>query len=233
MVDINAILRKHEAKAQRKAQKRKTAEESSEKFRREQREEQRKKRDAELRKRRNKGGAEIAEQFIEVVAPHFIAMMKRDDAAKKLHNCRIVFRCYKTEGGKYSAELFAGDVHRNYPGGTLYNMATKHGTDDAPGWLVERLMKKLQDETGRCRYSTHAEALEEILMLKQQLAAANSRIKTLEASQPSPADAFEVKAQPDEGDDDAAVSGDSTDNITDDDETESDDAEAVVASTDQ
>lgn len=184
MVDLKQILARAQAKAERKAKSAKTREESGAKFQQEQRTNRARKRSNALREQREKSGLAIAESFIEEVAPAFIAMMQRDDASK-LNGFHITFRTSKTDQGPFSASIRVSNDPkkgiRHYPNGTIREQARKHGTDDKPGWLIERLLKKLEADGGT-KFSTRADCLEEILRLRQLSNAQQARMKRLEAN---------------------------------------------------
>jgi len=195
VVDINAILAKHQARAANKAKSAQERAESSAKFKLEQAQKRRAQAEKKQRKRRNKTGVALAEAFIEEIAPAYVALMQRSDA-DKLKNLRIILKPHRSDDGRFSAHIEGADASRRFPGGTLTNMASKHGTDDEPGWAVERLMRKLNAEGGDVKFNSRADCLEEILMLRQQLKAAQARIAKLEAAQPKapdPVEAFDVE----------------------------------------
>jgi len=174
---IARALAKAQGKATKKANKAKTREESSAKFQRNQATQRRRAREKKLRALREKSGMAIAESFVEEVAPHFLASVKRDDAPK-LEGIRVVFRFSKGDQGPYSAAIHSGSDVRNFPNGSIDNLANKHGTEDNPGWHVERLEKKLAAEGIAVKCSTRADWMEEVLRLRQLNKAQQARIET-------------------------------------------------------
>lgn len=257
MNHLQKILARAQAKAQRKAVRAKTREESGAKFQQEERTKRARRRENDLRKLREKSGFDIAQSFVEEVAPAFLAMMQRDDA-DKLDGFRITFRTSKTDQGPFSASIRCSSdpkSGRNFPNGCFDNLASKHGTEDEPGWLTQRLLKKLGAEGG-VKFSTRADCLEEILRLRQLSNAQQARMKRLEANNlefearvktlrernndydyvedaPSPEDSENIESEQAEEDEPAENAADAFQiQTTSEDETEASTEEAVVAPSD-
>jgi hypothetical protein len=176
VMDLDAIVKRAQAKVQKKAARAAEKMAQDKKVRAQAIEENRRKKEAAARQVKQVSGFDMAETFLQEIAEPFLRMMRRGDAGN-LEGIRIVLMPYKTDHGPYSMHIenpFAKKgVARRFPNASIQQLAEKQG------WQSERLIRKLE-QFGGFNCSSQAEMLDEIFRLREALQASHVYAKQLQ-----------------------------------------------------